>query len=70
MWRFDCIIFDYQCAKKVVSDSPGLMDFVIGLVNFVLNLPDGQVNYFEEYIQFLQKNFEISFVHKCFWGLS
>ena len=29
--------------KKVVSDSPGLVDFTIGLVIFVLNLPDGQV---------------------------
>ena len=26
-----------------MSDSPGLVDFVIGLVIFVLNLPDGQV---------------------------
>ena len=32
-----------QCAKNVVSDSPGLVDFAIGLVIFVLNLPDGQV---------------------------
>ena len=32
-----------QRAKKVVSDSPGLMDFAIALVNSVLNLPDGQV---------------------------
>ena len=29
-----------QRAKKVVSDSPGLVDFAIGLVIFVLNLPD------------------------------
>ena len=28
-----------QCAKKVVSDSPGLVDFAIGLVNSVLNFP-------------------------------
>ena len=33
----------YQRAKKVVSDSPGLVDFAIGLVIFVLNLPDRQV---------------------------
>ena len=33
----------YQLAKKVVSDSHGLVDFAIGLVIFVLNLPDGQV---------------------------
>ena len=32
-----------QRAKKVVSDSLGLVDFAIGLVNSVLNLPDGQV---------------------------
>ena len=31
-----------QRAKKVVSDSPGLVDFAIGLVNSVFNLPDGQ----------------------------
>ena len=35
-----------QRAKKVVSDSPGLVDFAIGLVNSVLNLPDGQVKIF------------------------
>ena len=33
----------YQRAKKVVSDSPRLVDFAIGLVIFVLNLPDRQV---------------------------
>ena len=31
-----------QRAKKVLSDSPGLVDFAIGLVNSVFNLPDGQ----------------------------
>ena len=38
-----------QRAKKVVSDSPGLVDFAIGLVNSVFNLPDGQVVFFEEF---------------------
>ena len=33
-------------AKKVMSNSPGLVDFAIGLVMFVLNLPDGQVLFF------------------------
>ena len=33
-----------QRAKKVVSDSPGLVDFAIGLVIF----PDGQVLFFGE----------------------
>ena len=41
-----CHIF--QSAKKVMSDSPGLVDFVIRLVIFVLNLPDGQVLFFGE----------------------
>ena len=29
-----------------MSDSPGLVDFAIGLVNSVLNKPDGQVRFF------------------------
>ena len=37
-----------QCAKKVMSDSLGLVDFAFGLVIFVLNLPDGQVLFFWE----------------------
>ena len=32
-----------QRAKKVLSDSPGQVDFAIGLAIFVLNLPNGQV---------------------------
>ena len=36
-----CITQD-QHAKKVVSDSPRLVDFVIGLVNSVFNLPTGK----------------------------
>ena len=56
-----------HCAKKVVSDSPGLVDFAIGLVNSVINLPDGQVNFFEEFK--LQKNCELSLLIKTFLGL-
>ena len=37
-----------QRAKKVVSDSPGLVDFAIGLVIFVSNLPEGNVLFLEE----------------------
>ena len=37
-----------QCAKKVVSNSLGLVDFVIRLVNSVLDLPNGPVNFFTE----------------------
>ena len=54
-----------QRAKKVVSDSPGLVDFAIGLVNSVFNLPDGQVIFFEEFEK--QNNCEIkSAVQKAF----
>ena len=38
-----------QRAKKVVSNSPGLVGFATGLVNPVFNLPDGQVMFFEEF---------------------
>ena len=38
-----------QRAKRAVSDSPGLVDFAIALVNLVVNLPDGQVIFFEEF---------------------
>ena len=55
-----------QCAKKVVSDSRGLLDFAIGLVNSVLNLPDGQVKFFEEFK--LQKC-EINLLIKTVLGL-
>ena len=48
-----------QRAKKVVSDSPGLVDFAIRLVNSIFNLPDGQVMFFEEFKQ--QKNCEINY---------
>ena len=46
-----------QCARKVVSDSPGLVDFAIRLVNSVFNLSDGQGMYFEEFC-----------FSKSFWG--
>ena len=56
-----------QRAKKVVSDSPGLVDFAIGLVNSVFNLPDGQVIYFEEFEK--QKNCEINSAGEKAFGL-
>ena len=66
-WR--CIFYRLgQRAKKVMSDSPGLVDFAIGLVIFVLNLPDGQVLFFGEIqiteglssILLIKKGFEAS----------
>ena len=60
-------LLQLQCAKKVVSDSPGLVDFAIGLVNSVINLPNGQVNFFEEFK--LQKNCEINLLIKTVFGL-
>ena len=44
-----CFLFHSQLAKKVVSDSLGLVDFAIRLVNSVFNLPDGQVMFFQEF---------------------
>ena len=38
-----------QRAKKVMSNSPRLVDFAIGLVIFVLNLPNGQVLFLEKF---------------------
>ena len=49
-----CQAYRGQRAKKVVSDSPGLVDFAIRLENSVINLSDGQVNFFEDFT--LQKN--------------
>ena len=57
-----------QLAKKVVSNSPGLVDFAIGLVNSVLNLPDRQVTFFEEFN--LEKNCEINSAHQNVFGAS
>ena len=42
------IFFLIQHAKKVVSDSAGLVDFAIGLMNSVFNLPNGQLMMFLE----------------------
>ena len=35
--------------RKYLSDSQGLVDFAIGLVNSVFNVPNGQVMFFEEF---------------------
>ena len=57
-----------QRAKQVVSDSPGLGNFAIRLVNFELNLPDRQVKFFEEFK--LKKNCEINSAHQNVFGAS
>ena len=57
-----------QRAKKVVSDSLGLVDFAYGLVNSVFNLPNGQVMFFEE-IEW-QKNCEINSANQNVFGAS
>ena len=54
-------------AKKVLFNSPGLLNFAIGLVNSVINLSDGQVKFFEGFK--LQKNCEINLLIKTFLGL-
>ena len=57
-----------QRAKKVLSDSPGLVDFAIEIVNSVLNLPDEQVKFFEEFK--LQKNCVINPSYQKVFGAS
>ena len=52
-----------------MSNSPGLVDFVIGLVNFVLNLPDRQVQRFSEEFK-LQRNCDINSAHQNVLGVS
>ena len=56
-----------QHAKKVVSDSPELVDFAIRLVNSVINLPDEQVNFLRNsnYSRTVKTILPI----KMFWGL-
>ena len=56
-----------QCAKKVVSDSLGLVDFAIRLVNSVLNLPNAQVKFV---VEFKSKNCEINSAHQNVFGAS
>ena len=54
---------------KVVSDSPGLVDFAFGLVNSVFNLPEGQINFFLEGGGFiLEENCNQSCSSKIFSG--
>ena len=54
-------------AKKVVSDSPGLMDFAIGLVILVLNLTNRQVLFWGGNSNY--RSIVINSVHqKGFWG--
>ena len=56
-----------QRAKKLVSHSPGLVDFATVLVNSVLNFSDGLVKSFGEFI--LQKNCNQYCSSKTFFGL-
>ena len=57
-----------QCAKKVMSDSLGLVDFAISLMYLVLNLPNGQLKFFEEFK--LHKNCVINPAHQNSFGAS
>ena len=50
-----------------MSDSQGLVDFAIGLVNSVINLPDRQVKCFAEFK--LHKDCEINLLIETFLGL-
>ena len=58
----------HRHAKKVMSDSPGLVDFAIGLVNSVFNLPNRQVMFFGQFES--QKNCEINSARQKAFGAS
>ena len=51
----------------MVSDSPELLDFAVGLVNSILNLPDKQVNFFGENSNYRRN--VINPAHQIFGGL-
>ena len=55
-----------QRAKQVVSNSSGLVDFLIGVVNSVLNLPNRQMNFLGE-IHIMEKQQSILPI-KFFFG--
>ena len=63
--NFDLLSLLVQRAKKVASDSPGLVDFAIGPVIFVHNLPDGQVLFVGE-IQITEGLLSIVLIKKGF----
>ena len=51
--KLDCFLAFFialQRAKKVVSDSTGLVDFAMWPENSVLDLPDGQLTFLGEFI--------------------
>ena len=56
-----------QHAKKVVSDGLGLVDFAVGLVISVLNLPTGKSCFFVKFK--LQKDCNQSYQSKRVLGL-
>ena len=62
---FDSHVRDmYHTARE---ESPGLVDFAIGLVNSVSNLPDGQVMFYEEFNN--RRTMKSILLVKKFWGL-
>ena len=56
-----------QPTKKVVSNSPGLMDFAIRLVNSLLNLPDGKWSSLRN--STYRRTVKSFLLFKKFWGL-
>lgn len=73
MLSFD--IMCLQCPKKFLSNSPGLVDFPVGLVDSVRHLPDGQVKFlgtiFEEFklqIKYCKRLTFMGLVRMIFWA--
>lgn len=68
VWVHSVRVLTTRGAKKVTSDSTGLVHFTIRLLNSVLNLPDGQVKSFGELKLQKSCNLLILLTHFCFGG--
>ena len=63
--RLLSFVHSLRCSKKIKYED---FNFAIGLGSFVLNLPDGQMKFFEEFK--LQKNCKINSAHRNVFGAS
>ena len=55
-----------QCTKKLMANCPGLVDFVVGLVDFILYLPGGQVKVLGVFLFFFFFFEKINLIHCTF----
>ena len=56
-----------QPTKKFMSNIPGLLHFAVGLVDFILHLPDRQVKVLDEFLYEINK-FIVCTCDNFFWS--